>query len=325
MRILITGGGGFIGKKLAARLLADGSVLGRKIDKITVVDVIPAEGLPEDPRLEIKVVDITRLGAVLALVRPGYDVIYHLAAVVSGQAETDVELGYAVNLDGTRHMLEAARHLCKVPRFVFASTGAVYGGDQLPDPITDTTHLTPQNSYGCQKAACELFVADYHRKGFIDGRSYRLPTIVVRPGRPNKATTTFLSSIVREPLNGEVANCPVPLDMKLYCLSPRGIVNALIHGVELEPDALGKTRGLLLPGIAFSVGEELAALEQVAGKNVLARVTYEPDDLVRRVVGGIPWNFAPERALKLGFKADPDLASIIDQHIQDERGGKYVA
>lgn len=325
MRILITGGGGFIGKKLAARLLADGTALGRTIEKVTVFDVIPAEGLPADPRLEIRAGDITRQGAVFDLVRPGYDVIYHLAAVVSGQAETDFELGYAVNLDGTRYLLEAARHLCNKPRFLFASTGAVYGGDQLPDPITDTTHLTPQNSYGAQKAAGELFVADYHRKGYLDGRSFRLPTIVVRPGRPNKATTTFLSSIVREPLNGETANCPVPLEMKLYCLSPRGIVDALIHGLEIEPDALGKTRSLLLPGIAFSVGEELAALEQVAGKNVVARVTYEPDDLVRRVVGGIPWNFIAERALKLGFKPDPDLASIISQHIEDERGGSFVS
>lgn len=324
MRVLITGGGGFIGKKLAMELLRRGTLLGNSIESVTLFDVVPAEGLPADPRLVIRTGDITRQGVVFDLFRGGYDAIYHLAAVVSGQAETDLELGYAVNLDGTRFVAEAARHLCEKPRLAFASTCAVYGGD-LPDTITDHTHLTPQNSYGGQKAAGELLVADYHRKGFFDGRSFRLPTIVIRPGRPNKATTTFLSSIVREPLNGETANCPVDLSQRMYCLSPRGIVDALIYGMELDSDAYGKNRNLLLPGIEFSVGEQLAALERIAGKSVTARVNYEPDALIRRVVSGIPWKFAPERSLRMGFKADADLDSIIRQHIEDERGGKFVA
>lgn len=323
MRVLITGGAGFIGSKLARALLARGSLAGRPIETIRLVDVVRAEGF-DDPRVETIAGDVTRPGAVFSWFAGGFDAVFHLAAVVSGQAETDFELGYAVNLDGTRHVLEAARHLCRRPIFVFASSCAVYGGD-LPEPITDTTHLTPQSSYGNQKAMGERLVADYHRKGFVLGTSLRLPTIVVRPGRPNLATTTFLSSIVREPLNGETANCPVPVDTKMYCLSPRAVVQAFLHAAELEEGALGKDRSLLLPGIAFTVAEEIAALERIAGKGVTARISYEPDALIRRVVLSIPWHFAPARALKLGFPVDPDVESIIRQHIEDERGGRFVA
>jgi len=322
MRVLITGGAGFIGTKLARALLARGTLTGRPIERIRLVDVVRAPAF-EDPRVETIVGDVTRPGAVFSWFAGGFDAVFHLAAVVSGQAETDFELGWAVNLDGTRHLLEAARHLCRRPIFVFASSCAVYGGD-VPEPITDTTHLTPQSSYGNQKAMGERLVADYHRKGFVVGTSLRLPTIVVRPGRPNLATTTFLSSIVREPLNGETANCPVPVDTKMYCLSPRAVVQAFVHAAELEEGALGKDRSLLLPGIAFTVAEEIAALERIAGKGVTARITYEPDALIRRVVLSIPWNFAPERALRLGFPVDPDIESIIRQHIEDERGGRFV-
>ena len=322
MRVLITGGAGFIGTKLARALLARGTLAGRPIERIRLVDVVRAPAF-EDPRVETIVGDVTRPGAVFSWFAGGFDAVFHLAAVVSGQAETDFELGWAVNLDGTRHVLEAARHLCRRPIFVFASSCAVYGGD-LPEPITDVTHLTPQSSYGNQKAMGERLVADYHRKGFVVGTSLRLPTIVVRPGRPNLATTTFLSSIVREPLNGETANCPVPVDTKMYCLSPRAVVQAFVHAAELEEGALGKDRSLLLPGIAFTVAEEIAALERIAGKGVTARITYDPDALIRRVVLSIPWNFAPERALRLGFPVDPDVESIIRQHIEDERGGSFV-
>ncbi|MCS6876851.1 MAG: SDR family oxidoreductase [Geminicoccaceae bacterium] len=322
MRVLITGAAGFIGSKLAKALLARGHLGGRTIERLRLVDVVPAAGF-EDPRVEVLTGDITRSGTAFTWARGGFDAIFHLAAVVSGQAETDFELGYAVNLDGTRHLLEAARHVCDRPIFVFASSCAVYGGD-LPDPVTDTTHLTPQSSYGNQKAMGERLVADYHRKGFVIGTSLRLPTVVVRPGRPNLATTTFLSSIVREPLNGETANCPVPLETKMYCLSPRCVVEAFIRAAELPEEALGKDRSLLLPGIAFTVAEEIAALERIAGKNVTARITYEPDALVRWVVLSIPWNFAPERALRLGFPVDADVESIIRQHIEDERGGSFV-
>jgi nucleoside-diphosphate-sugar epimerase len=322
MRVLITGGAGFIGTKLARALLARGTLTGRPIERIRLVDTVPAAGFA-DPRVETIVGDVTRAGAVFSWFAGGFDAVFHLAAVVSGQAETDFELGWAVNLDGTRHVLEAARHLCRRPIFVFASSCAVYGGD-LPEPITDVTHLTPQSSYGNQKAMGERLVADYHRKGFVIGTSLRLPTIVVRPGRPNLATTTFLSSIVREPLNGETANCPVPVDTKMYCLSPRAVVQAFVHAAELDANALGKDRSLLLPGIAFTVAEEIAALERIAGKSVTRRITYEPDALIRRVVLSIPWNFAPERALRLGFPVDPDVESIIRQHIEDERGGSFV-
>jgi nucleoside-diphosphate-sugar epimerase len=323
MRVLITGGAGFIGSRLARALLERGTLLGRPIERIRLVDVVPAQGF-DDPRVEVRTGDITRSGTVLAWAQGGFDAIFHLAAVVSGQAETDLELGYAVNLDGTRHLLEAARHLCRRPIFVFASSCAVYGGD-LPEPITDSTHLTPQSSYGNQKAMGERLVADYHRKGFVLGTSLRLPTIVVRPGRPNLATTTFLSSIVREPLNGEGANCPVPVDTKMYCLSPRAVVEAFLHAAGLEEGDLGRDRSLLLPGIAFTVAEEIAALGRIAGPGVTGRITYEPDPLIRRVVLSIPWSFAPERGLALGFPVDRDVEAIIRQHLEDERGGRFVA
>ena len=208
MRVLITGGAGFIGKKLAARLLERGRLLDQPVDQVTLFDVAPAEGLPDDPRLQLRAGDITRPGVLLDLLRPGYDAVYHLAAVVSGAAEADIDLGYAVNLDGTRHLLDAVRAFGAKPRLVFASSCAVFGGE-LPEIVQDDTPLTPQTSYGGQKAMGELLVADFHRKGFLDGRSLRLPTICVRPGKPNKAASTWASSIFREPLAGQPAVCPV--------------------------------------------------------------------------------------------------------------------
>lgn len=324
MRVLITGGAGFIGKKLAARLLERGQLAGGRVDHVTLFDVAPAEGLPEDPRLELRTGDITRSGVLLDLLRPGYDAIYHLAAVVSGAAEADIDLGYAVNLDGTRHLVEAVRAFGRQPRLVFASSVAVFGGD-MPEVLEDDTHLTPQTSYGAQKAMGELLVADYHRKDFLDGRSLRLPTIVVRPGRPNKAASTWASSIFREPLAGQEAVCPVGRDAAMYVLSPRRVVDALVHAMELPSEALGMTRSLTLPGRTYTVAEMVTALERVAGPNVVARIKWEPDATIQRIVAGWPTRFATPRAERLGFEADASLEEIVRQHIEDELGGRFVA
>lgn len=323
MRVLITGGGGFIGKKLAARLLERGELLGRSIERITLFDVMPAEGLPSDPRLEIVAGDITRAGVIFDLVRPGYDAIYHLAAVVSGAAEADIDLGYAVNLDGTRHLLDAVRAFARKPSLVFASSCAVFGG-ALPEVISDDTPLTPQTSYGGQKAMGELLVADFHRKGFMDGRSLRLPTICVRPGKPNKAASTWASSIFREPLAGQEAVCPVTRETAMYLLSPRRVIDAFVHAIELPSEQLGTTRHINLPGTTYSVAEMVAAIERAGGKTVVDRIRWEPDAVIQKIVDGWPQRFATPRAEGLGFKADASLDEIVQQHVEDELGGKIA-
>jgi nucleoside-diphosphate-sugar epimerase len=324
MRVLITGGGGFIGKKLAARLLERGELMGGALERITLFDVMPAEGMQPDARLELVAGDITRPGVVFDLVRPGYDAVYHLAAVVSGAAEADVDLGYAVNLDGTRHLLDAVRAFARQPRLVFASSCAVFGG-AMPDVLGDDTPLTPQTSYGAQKAMGELLVADFHRKGFLDGRSLRLPTICIRPGKPNKAASTWASSIFREPLAGQDAVCPVARDAAMYLLSPRRVIDALVHAMKLPSEELGTTRHVNLPGTTYTVAEMVDALERVAGKTVTARIRWEPDPVIQKIVAGWPQRFATPRAERLGFKADASLDEIVRQHIEDELGGRIAA
>ena len=324
MRVLITGGAGFLGKKLAARLLERGELQGRAIERLVLFDVGHAEGLPADPRLELRTGDITRPGVVLDLLRPGYDAVYHLAAVVSGAAEADVDLGYAVNLDGTKHLLEAVRAFAAKPRLVFASSIAVFGGT-LPEVLGDDTPLTPQTSYGAQKAIGEFLVADYHRKGFLDGRSLRLPTIVVRPGKPNRAASTWASSIFREPLAGQEAVCPVERDAAMFILSPRRVVDAFVLAMKLPSEALGTTRHVNLPGTTYTVAEMVQALERVAGHNVTARIRWEPDPLIQKIVSGWPQRFRTPRAERLGFEGNASLDEIIRQHIDDELGGTFAA
>jgi nucleoside-diphosphate-sugar epimerase len=325
MRVLITGGTGFIGRKLAFRLLERGRLQDRAIEHLTLFDVGHGDGpLPADPRLELRTGDITRLGVLLDLLRPGYDAVYHLAAVVSGAAEADLDLGYAVNLDGTRHLLEAVRAFARKPRLVFASSVAVFGGE-MPEVIKDDTHLTPQTSYGTQKAMGELLVADFHRKGLLDGRSLRLPTIVVRPGKPNRAASTWASSIFREPLAGQEAVCPVAEDAAMYVLSPRRVVDALVHAMELPSEALGMTRSLTLPGRTYTVAEMVDALGRVAGPEVVRRIRWEPDPMIRQIVAGWPQRFHTPRAERLGFAADASLEEIVRQHIDDELDGRFVS
>lgn len=325
MRVVITGGAGFIGKKLALALLARGTLIGRDgtvqtLREITLFDVAEPEGLPSDPRVDIRTGDITDPAQVKDLIGDDADGIFHLAAIVSGNAEQDLDLGYRVNLDGTRHVLEACRALPSPARLVFASSLAVYGGD-MPDVLHDDMILMPQTSYGTQKAIGELLVNDYSRKGFVDGRALRLPTIVVRPGRPNLAASTFASSIIREPLAGDEAVCPVERDARMYILSPRRVVEALIHAFDLRADAFGAFRALTLPGITVGIGEMVDALEQIAGAEVTKRIRWEPDPRIQKIVAGWAPAFDARRGRELGFEADADIRSIIEAHIDDELGG----
>ena len=317
MNVLITGAAGFIGKKLAERLLQSGKVLDQSRDELILFDVVASD--LAGPKVRVETGDIGDEAVVAKLFDRPVDAVFHLAAVVSAAAEADFDLGMRVNLRGTQLLLEAARHSNSTPRFVFASSCAVYGG-ALPEVVTDLTHLNPQSSYGAQKAAGELLVNDYGRKGFIDSRSLRLPTIVVRPGRPNKAASTFASSIVREPLKGETAVCPVDDSTAMYVLSPRRVVDALVHALELSPGAIGTQRSLVLPGLTMTVREMLGALARVAGEDAVARVEFQPDAAIQRIVSGWPARFAAERAGALGFKADASLDDIIRQHLEDEHG-----
>ena len=323
MHVVITGAAGFIGKKLAGALLARGALetaSGRQqIERLTLFDVT-REGLAEDPRVHAMAGDITDLAAVHQAIRDDVGGVFHLAAIVSANAEEDFDLGFRVNLDGTRNVLEACRALNEPARLVFASSVAVYGGE-MPEVLDDDTILTPQTSYGMQKAAGELLLNDYGRKGFVDGRALRLPTIVVRPGKPNKAASTFASSIIREPLAGQEAICPVERDAEMYILSPRRVVEALIHAFELPAEAFGMTRMLTLPGITASISAMVDALATVAGERVVQRIRWQPDPVIQKIVAGWPARFDARRARAMGFQADADMTEIVRAHLEDELGG----
>jgi nucleoside-diphosphate-sugar epimerase len=326
MHVLILGGAGMIGAKLTQRLLKDGSVAGKPIDALTLVDVV-APTAPTGARLKIKTeaADLSSPGVAERLVADKPDMIFHLAAIVSGEAEADFEKGYRVNLDGTRYLFEAIRKVGGGyrPRVVFTSSIAVFGAP-FPDAIHDEFFETPLTSYGTQKAIDELLLSDYTRRGFMDGIGIRLPTICVRPGKPNKAASGFFSNIIREPLAGHEAVLPVSEDVRHWHASPRSAVGFLIHAAGLDGEKVGPRRNLTMPGVAATVGEQIAALRKVAGDNVVARIKREPDPTIIRIVAGWPRNFEPKRAPELGFKAEKDFEEIIRIHIADELGGTFV-
>ncbi len=317
MRIVITGGCGFLGRRVAIRLLEQGCAL-EPVDELALFDnAAPALPLPDDRRLKLVTGDIADRMTVTRLIAPGTNAVFHLAAIVSGQAEADTDLGYRVNLDGTRAVLDACRALGSTPRLVFASSLAVYGG-ALPAAVGDDTALNPQSSYGTQKAIGELLVNDYSRKGFVDGRALRLPTVVVRPGLPNRAASTFASSMIREPLCGQDAVCPISPDTVMALASPRRIVEGLVRALGIPAEAFGTNRVLQLPGFSVSVGEMAAALRRAGGEAAHARIRWEPDPQIQAIVGSWPRALSSPRAEALGFGRDRDIDEVVQFFIEDD-------
>ncbi len=321
MRIVITGGAGFLGSRLAAKLLARGSLTDaggnvREIASIVLLDVAPA-AIAGDRRLSTITGDLADPAIIARAVTPDTDSIFHLAAVVSGQAEADFDIGMRVNLDATRALLERCRTLAAPPKFVFTSSLAVFGGP-LPDPVPDNAPVTPQASYGAQKAIGEFLVYDMTRKGFLDGRSLRLPTVTVRPGKPNRAASSFASGIVREPLAGMDATCPVAPTTRMWVQSPRAVVDNLLIGHEAPASAFTYTRSVNVPGISVAVGDMVASLRRVAGDAVADRVRWSVDPAVDRIVATWPSNFAPKLGASLGMRADADFEAIVRAYIADD-------
>ena len=320
MNILIIGAAGMVGQKLVGRLCAEGRLGDRQITSMTLFDYTA----PERPDFAFPVTciggDLSDPDQAEKLVAHRPDVIFHLAAVVSGEAETDFDKGYRINLDGTRLLFEAIRAQAYMPRVVFTSSIAVFGAP-FPEAIGDEFLSAPLSSYGVQKACSELMLMDFTRKGFFDGIAIRLPTIVIRPGKPNKAASGFFSNILREPLVGEEAVLPVSRDLLHWLASPRTAAAFLIHAATLDLEKVGPRRALTMPGIAVTVGEMIEALERVAGPEKAALIREEPDELVNRLVTGWPRNFDAARALELGFTADHSIDEIIRIHIEDELGG----
>ena len=321
MRIVITGGAGFLGRRLALRLLergtlADANGRPREIAQIVLLDVVPAT-LPADPRLTTIAGDLADAAVVERAVTRDTDTVFHMAAVVSGQAEADFDIGMRVNLDATRLLLERCRTLTAPPKFVFTSSLAVFGGP-VPDPVTDDAPVTPQASYGAQKLIGEYLVYDMTRKGFVDGRSLRLPTVTVRPGKPNKAASSFASGIIREPLAGVDAICPVAPATRMWVQSPRAVIENLIIGHEVPATSFAHTRSVNVPGICVPVADMVAALRKVAGDAVADRVKWIHDPVIDRIVATWPANFAPKLGPALGMKADTDFESIVRAYIADD-------
>ena len=326
MHILVTGAAGMLGRKLTERLVRDGGLNGRQIDKLTLLDVMP----PTNPtsfagKTDMVAADLSMPGKAARAIEDRPNIIFHLAGVVSGEAELDFDKGYRVNLDGTRALLEAIRVSGGGyrPRLVYTSSIAVFGAP-FPESIPDDFHLTPLTSYGAQKAIGEALLADYTRRGFCDGVGIRLPSIVVRPGKPNKAASGFFSGIIREPLAGVEAALPVSETVVHTHASPRAAIGFLMHAAGLARDALGARINLSMPGVCCTVAEQIASLRRIAGERVAARIRRAHDPLVARIVDGWPQRIEARRARELGFKAESSFDEIVRIHIDEDRGGTFV-
>ena len=329
MHVLIIGAAGMVGRKLVQRLVQDGTIAGKLVETLTLFDVV--EPLPPPGfagRIVCEAGDLAAPGEAARLVAARPDLIYHLAAIVSGEAEAEFEKGYRINLDGTRLLFEAIRlegaREPYAPRVIFTSSIAVFGAP-FPSAIGDEFLTAPLTSYGTQKAIGELLLSDYSRRGFFDGIGIRLPTICIRPGAPNKAASGFFSGILREPLSGREAVLPVADSVTHWHASPRAAVGFLLHAAGLDAAQLGARRNLSMPGLAATVGEQIEALRRVAGEGAVRLIRREPDPAVARIVAGWPERFEARRALELGFRAEGSFDEIIRVHVEDELGGRIGA
>ncbi|MBK8739922.1 MAG: SDR family oxidoreductase [Betaproteobacteria bacterium] len=326
MRVVITGGAGFLGSRLARKILERGTLVGADgaqhvVRELVLFDMAPAAGF-SDPRVTVLTGDVADAPTVRALIGNNVHSVFHLAAIVSGQAEAEFDLGMRINFDATRHLLEAMRALPHPARLVFSSSLAVFGAagpDDVPDPVRDDTALTPLSSYGAEKAMGELLVNDYSRKGFVDGRALRLPTVTVRPGKPNAAASSFASGIIREPLNGVDGVVPVGPDTRMWVISPRGVIDSLLIGHEVDGKAFGSFRAVSVPGMQVRVGDMADALRRVAGPEVAARVKWQFEPRIDRIVCTWPSNFDCRKGLALGMKAGTSFDDNIREYIADEK------
>jgi nucleoside-diphosphate-sugar epimerase len=325
VHILIIGAAGMVGRKLTQALLKTGEVGGKPIERLTLADVVAPVAPKTGAAVEALAVDLSAPGVAASLTARRPDLIFHLAAIVSGEAEADFEKGYRINLDGTCFLLEAIRlervKAPYLPRLVFTSSIAVFGAP-FPEAIGDEFFSTPLTSYGTQKAIGELLLNDYSRKGFVDGVGIRLPTIVVRPGKPNAAASGFFSNILREPLVGQEAVLPVSKDVQHWFASPRAAVGFLLHAATMESSWLGWRRTVTAPGLTATVGDEIEALRRAAGDKAVKLIRDEPNETIVKIVSGWPRNFDAKRAISLGFKAEGSMDEIIRAHVEDELGGR---
>jgi nucleoside-diphosphate-sugar epimerase len=317
MRVLILGGGGFLGRMLAKELVDSGGLAQRELMHLTLLDIAFPEDMPQDTRLECIEADFSDEAAIRNILQHQPDVIFHLAAIVSGEAEKKLDVGMKINFHASLQLLELCRKLAFHPRIVFASSCAVFGGD-VSKVIIDETSPKPSSSYGTQKAMVELLMNDYSRKGFIDARSLRLPTIAVRPGKPNAATSSFVSSIIREPLHGKSASYPVPSESKVWIQSPKRVIQNFIHAANIEEKILGDDRIINLPGLTVSIQELINSLEQITSPDVTKLIFYEPDAFLQSIVLSWPPHFDTARANKLGFVGDTSSEEIIRSYIEEE-------
>lgn len=317
MKVLILGGGGLLGRRLAISLAQRGELRGANIDQMVLADIVDPKPIDAPFPVSYQPCDISDPSSVAQTIDADTDVIYLLAAVVSAHAEEDLDAGLQVNMMGVLNVLERCRSLGTCPVVVFTSSIAVFGGD-TPQPFTDHSLPNPQTSYGAQKAIGEYLVTDYSRRGLIDGRGFRLPTITVRPGKPNRAASSFMSSIFREPLAGETANCPVEPDFKHFYLSPRKCVENLIKGAELKAEDLGKNRCMTMPGRVWSIGQMIEAMNAVTGPAAATRITWQKQPEIEGILKGWQMDIRPERGLALGLEADASFEDNIRIYLEDD-------
>jgi nucleoside-diphosphate-sugar epimerase len=315
MQVLVTGAAGFLGTSLVKALLAGPAGL-PAVTRVIAADITRCP--IDDRRLAHRVGTVADVDFVHSIVNPEVDVVYHLAAILSGQSEAEFDAGMQVNVDATRSLIEACRHLRRIPRVIFASSVAVFGGP-LPDTVPEDAVLWPQSSYGTEKAIAELLLSEYSRRGFVDGLACRLATVAIRPGKPNSALSSFVSGIIREPLASLDAICPVPLDTRLWISSPATVTTNLVQAARVPAAALGNRRALNFPGLTVTPREMLDSLERLGGTAARARVRCEIDDRVAQIVRSWPGALDATRALALGFVADRDVDAVVGGYMAEQR------